>query len=80
MQSNVRSTSWYDVTREMRRIAKDGRLDELYPEAARGIQRTLDSGGRVLFSYDDEEFYQELDTVEVFLDASTGRACGVRRL
>ncbi len=80
MRSLIRSTFWYDVTREMRRLSLEGVLKERFPKQAGAIQETLLTGGRVVFSPDDEEFYQEFEVDGVLHDPRTGKARGVRRL
>ena len=79
-KNTIRSTFWYDVTREMRRLAQKGRLEEAFPDRARAIDRILRGGGRIVFSPDEEEFYEELVMDQVLLDPNTGKTCGVRRL
>ncbi len=80
MQGAIRSTFWYDVTRELRRLALDGRLEERLPQQASAIQQALCAGGRIVFSPDEEEYYQEFEMDQIMHDPRTGRACGVRRL
>ncbi len=80
MKSKIRSTYWYDVTREMRRLALDERLSQVFPGRAASIRRILLDGGRIIFSPDEEEFYQEFEMDQVFHDPRTGRTSGVRRL
>ncbi len=80
VKSNIRSTFWYDVTREMRRLALDGKLAKLFPDRAGSIQRALLEGGRIVFSPDEEEFYQEFEMDQIFHDPRIGKTAGVRRL
>lgn len=76
----IRSTFWYDVTREMRCLAIAGKLEELFPEQARSIETALEGDGRIVFSPDDEQFYQEFEMDQILHDPHAGRACGMRRL
>ena len=76
----IRSTFWYDLTREMRRLSLEGRLWEVFPERASAIEQALLAGGRIVFSPDEEEFYQEFEMDQILHDPRTGRAAGVRRL
>ena len=80
MSSQIRKTFTYDVTREMRRLALRGELLDRYPIQGRRIEATLRHGGRIVFSPNDEEFYEELDLDRVIVDPRSGRATGVRRL
>ncbi len=80
MQTAIRSTFWYDVTRELRRLALSGKLEERFPEQATAMEQALLAGGRIVFSPDEEEFYQEFEMDQILHDPRTGRACGVRRL
>ena len=80
LKGKIHSTFWYDVTREMRRLALVGKLTEFFPERAGPIRRALEGGGRIVFSPDEDEFYQEFEVDHIFHDPRTGRAAGVRRL
>lgn len=76
----VRPDSWYDLTRELRRLALRGTLEERYPAEARSIRNALVHGGRIVFSPDDEQFYQEFPMDRFLRDPGTGRTMAVRRL
>ncbi len=76
----TRSAFWYDVTREMRRLALKGRLDECFPTQTAQIQDVLLGGGRIIFSPDDEGYYRELELDQILHDPRTGRSSGLRRL
>ncbi len=77
---SIRSTFWYDVTRELRRLALRGQLEERYPDKATAIREALQANGRIVFSPDEEELFQEFEVDHILHDPRTGRACGVRRL
>ena len=72
--------SWYDLTRELRRLELRGVLEERYPREARSIRAALAAGGRIVFSPDDEQFYQEFVMDRFLRDPGTGRTMAVRRL
>ena len=74
------SSSWYDVTRELRRLAISGRLADSHPESAAKIQTALEKGGRIVFSPQDEVFFQEFDMDEFLHDPGTGKTMAVRKL
>ncbi|MEM7166680.1 MAG: hypothetical protein AAF581_14530 [Planctomycetota bacterium] len=76
----ARSESWYDLTRELRQLALRGTLDERYPQEARSIRAALVAGGRIVFSPDDEQFYQEFVMDRFLRDPASGRMMAVRRL
>lgn len=80
MKSKISSTFWYDVTYEMRRLALAGDLGERYPKQARTIIAALTSGGRIVFSPEDGNFYQESHADQVLHDPRTGRTLAVRQL
>lgn len=80
MKRAARSAIWYDVTHEMRRLAIGGRLHRALPLRAASIEQVLRAGGRVVFSADEEEFYQQLDMDHVYTDPHSGRALGLRKL
>ena len=70
----------YDLTRELRRRALDGSLASRFPGRSESIHAALLEGRRILFAPDDEELYVEAPLDRVFLDESTGREIGARRL
>lgn len=80
MKSKIRSTFWYDVTHEMRRLALAGKLEESYPNEALAIVTALTAGGRIVFSAEDEQFYQEFEMDRVLHDPATGKTLAVRSL
>ncbi len=80
MNTRIRSRSLYDVTREMRRLALCGRLDEEHPDVADSVRTALEVGGRIVFSPDEERYYQEFEMDQVFQDPHTGKMSGVRKL
>ena len=80
MKGTIRSTFWYDVTREMRRAALDGRLENLYPEHAESIRQALLDGGSIVFSPDEGEFYRGFELDQILHDPGLGQTTGVRRL
>jgi len=77
---SIRSRSLYDVTREMRRLALCGRLEEFHADLSESIRAALDVGGRIVFSPDEERYYQEFEMDQVFQDPRTGKMSGVRKL
>ncbi|MEM7261644.1 MAG: hypothetical protein AAF488_06605 [Planctomycetota bacterium] len=80
MNHRIRSRSLYDVTREMRRLALSGRLELRCPDVASAVREALETGGRIVFSPDENTYFQEFDMDHVFEDPRTGRRTGVRKL
>ncbi|MGE3165184.1 MAG: hypothetical protein AB7O52_09790 [Planctomycetota bacterium] len=71
---------WYDVTYEMRRLALAGKLEDRYPKQVKAILAALTSGGRIVFSPEDDSFYQEFEADHVLHDPRTGKTLAVRQL
>jgi len=72
--------SLYDVTREERRRAFTGPLVPEDPVRAARIAEALAARQRILFAYDDEEFYVETPMDRILHDDGSGRPIGARRV
>ncbi|MFN0056967.1 MAG: hypothetical protein ACKVX7_00790 [Planctomycetota bacterium] len=80
MPTKIRPTFWYDVTREMRQLVLKGKLTAAFPTRASGFERALLEGGRIVYSPDEDDYYQEIEMDQLFQDPQTGRTCGVRKI
>lgn len=76
----MESGHFYDLTREMRRLALTGALESRYPDKSEPITEALERGRRILFAPDDEQIYVETPTDRVLTDDRTGRAFGALRI
>lgn len=78
--AGIYPSTWYDMTREMRRLALRGSLRRHFPAQAAAIEAALRRGGRIVFDPEDEQFYQDYTVDRVLHDPATGRTLAVRRI